>query len=287
MAVEGSLSARKPASQDVENQPLIPSPMNTTILTSMNTTDPLTSARDSQSKPTNDDPPPKPGVITSMGLKVLALLAFQNAFKNILMRFVMKDHAGFLLSTAVIVVELLKLFFSVGYIVLVLKQSPFTVVTFIRSDWKNTLLLVVPATSYSLQMTLEYIAMANIDPASFSVLVQMKMLTTALFFRTILKRRLMKKQFISLVVLTVGVMLCSMKTGEEVEDKIGNKRLGIAATLGTYFEFVFFWNGMEWNEREYKVLETDIVQYSMYLTIFLHHTLTYNTIQYNTLQYTP
>jgi len=232
MAVEGSLSARKPASQDVENQPLIPSPMNTTILTSMNTTDPLTSARDSQSKPTNDDPPPKPGVITSMGLKVLALLAFQNAFKNILMRFVMKDHAGFLLSTAVIVVELLKLFFSVGYIVLVLKQSPFTVVTFIRSDWKNTLLLVVPATSYSLQMTLEYIAMANIDPASFSVLVQMKMLTTALFFRTILKRRLMKKQFMSLVVLTVGVMLCSMKTGEEVEDKIGNKRLGIAATLG-------------------------------------------------------
>ena len=87
--------------------------------------------------------------------------------------------------------------------------------------------------------------MANIDPASFSVLVQMKMLTTALFFRTILKRRLMKKQFMSLVVLTVGVMLCSMKTGEEVEDKIGNKRLGIAATLGTYFKFVFFWNAME------------------------------------------
>jgi UDP-sugar transporter A1/2/3 len=187
-----------------------------------------------QSKPTIVDSNTKPGALTTTGLKVLALLAFQNAFKNLLMRFVMKDHGGFLLSTAVIVVEVLKLFFSTCYIVFYQKQSALSIVTFIRSDWKNTLLLIVPATSYSLQMSLEYIAMANIDPASFSVLVQMKMLTTAMFFRTILKKRLMKKQFISLVILTVGVMLCSMKTSseEEKEDAIGDKTLGIAATLG-------------------------------------------------------
>lgn len=187
-----------------------------------------------QSKPTMMEPTVKPGVLSTMGLKVLALLACQNAFKNILMRFVMKDHGGFLLSTAVIVVELLKLFFSTCYIVFYQKQSAWSIVTFIRSDWKNTLLLIVPATSYSLQMSLEYIAMANIDPASFSVLVQMKMLTTAMFFRTILKKRLMKKQFISLVILTVGVMLCSMKTSndESKEDSVGDKTLGIAATLG-------------------------------------------------------
>ena len=218
MATDGNLTTRK-SFEDAENQPL---------------------TTNSQSKPIHDVPTPKPGVITSMGLKVLALLALQNAFKNILMRFVMKDQPGFLLSTAIIVVEMLKLFFSLGYIVLVQKQSPFTVVTFIRSDWKNTLLLVVPATSYSLQMTLEYIAMANIDPASFSVLVQMKMLTTALFFRTILKRKLMKKQLMSLVVLTVGVMLCSIKTSDNTEEEIGNKHVGIAATLGTFFVSPFF-----------------------------------------------
>lgn len=92
----------------------------------------------------------------------------------------------------------------------------------------------MPATVYSLQMTLEYIAMANIDPASYSVLVQMKMLTTAFFFRILLKKRYMKKQFMSLVILTVGVMLCNMKTKEEEnnEEQIGNKMKGIAATLG-------------------------------------------------------
>lgn len=192
-----------------------------------------------QSKPDPLESNPKPGALTSTGLKVLGLLAFQNAFKNILMRFVMKDHGGFLLSTAVIVVEVLKLMFSAAYIVFYQKQSALSIVTFIRSDWTNTLLLIVPAISYSLQMSLEYVAMANIDPASFSVLVQMKMLTTAMFFRTILKKRLMKKQIISLVILTVGVMLCSMKTsnnndpqGNNDEQSMGDKTVGIAATLG-------------------------------------------------------
>eukprot|EP00979_Chaetoceros_neogracilis_P007945 scaffold1725_cov267-Chaetoceros_neogracile.AAC.20 len=221
MSSEAPMIPRK-AVEDVEKRPLI----------AVEDIENRSLSTNSQSKPVNDVPTPKAGVISSMGLKVLALLALQNSFKNILMRFVMTDHGGFLLSTAIIVVELLKLAFSVGYIVLVQKQSPFTVVTFIKSDWKNTFLLVVPATSYSLQMSLEYIAMANIDPASFSVLVQMKMLTTALFFRIILKRRLMKKQLMSLAVLTVGVMLCSIKTSGDAGGAIGNKNVGIAATLG-------------------------------------------------------
>ena len=37
------------------------------------------------------------GGISAMGLKVLVLLALQNSFKNILMRFVMKDQPSFLL----------------------------------------------------------------------------------------------------------------------------------------------------------------------------------------------
>ncbi|GFH53975.1 hypothetical protein CTEN210_10451 [Chaetoceros tenuissimus] len=187
----------------------------------------------SQSKPAHEEQPAKGNAITSTGFKVLALLAFQNSFKNILMRVVMKDHGGFLLSTAITMVELLKLLFSVGYIVLIQERNPFSVITYIKNDWRNTLLLCVPATAYSFQMSMEYVAMANIDPSTFSVLVQMKMLTTALFFRTILKKRLMKKQFMSLIILTVGVMLCSMKTGTEKDEKdSGNKSLGIAATLG-------------------------------------------------------
>ncbi len=188
-------------------------------------------------KPTTTDASSKvSSKITAMGFKVLALLAFQNSFKNILMRVVMKDHGGFLLSTAILIIETLKLVFSVGYIVFVQKRSPFTVITYIRQDWKNTLLMIVPATTYSVQMSLEYIALANLDAASFSVVVQLKMLTTAFFSRVLLKRRLMKKQVMSLIILTVGVMLCNTKNKEDLteDDKVGNKILGIAATLGKF-----------------------------------------------------
>ena len=174
------------------------------------------------------------GGISSMGLKVLVLLALQNSFKNILMRFVMKDQPSFLLSTAVITIESLKLLLSSMYIVLVEKQSLKTIISFISDHKKNTALLCVPAAAYSLQMTLEYIAFANMDAASFAVLVQIKMLTTAFFFRIVLKRKLKKKQVLSLILLTIGVMLCNMKNSSTTEnqEQQGNVVKGILAALG-------------------------------------------------------
>ncbi len=215
---------------DVESQPMLESSEKEINIDSSGKPTELTPDEKSSK---ND---PNSSAITKTGLKVLALLAFQNCFKNILMRFVMVDHGGFLLSTAVIVVEILKLIFASSYIVFVNKQSVFSIITFIKGDMKNTILLAVPATSYSLQMTLEYVAFENLDPAFFSVLVQLKMLTTALFFRTVLKKRLMKKQIISLFLLTVGVMLCNMKIPDEnngiKEEVKGDQMVGILATLG-------------------------------------------------------
>lgn len=194
----------------------------------------------------------KPGTITKTGLKVLLLLAFQNAFKNILMRTVMVGHPKFLLSTAVIVVEIFKLLIAVGYIVLVEKRSPFTLVTYMKYDWKNSILLGVPAPCYILQMSLEYIALSNLDPATYAVIVQMKMLSTAFFFRTVLGKKLMKKQIISLILLTTGVMLCNISdmynsssstegNGNDIvpdADAIAARTKGILATCGTYLQII-------------------------------------------------
>ena len=105
------------------------------------------------------------GGISSMGLKVLVLLAFQNSSKNLLMRFVMKEKPKFLTSAAVIGSECIKLTLSILYILLVERKSPTTIVEYFRQDWTNTILVTVPASAYNLQMTLEYIALANLDVA--------------------------------------------------------------------------------------------------------------------------
>lgn len=174
-------------------------------------------------------------VVTATGLKVLVLLAIQNCTKNLLVRYVMKDQPKFLTSAAVVGSESTKLTLSILYILLVEKRSVQSIIQFLKSDWHTTMLVLVPASAYNLQMSLEYVAMASLDAAIFSVLVQSKLVFTATFAAVILRKKLRKLQVISLVLLTVGVMLCNlskMTGGEEGFQMDGKMVKGISATMG-------------------------------------------------------
>jgi UDP-sugar transporter A1/2/3 len=171
------------------------------------------------------------GGISAMGLKVLLLLAVQNSSKNLLMRYVMKEKPDFLSSAAVIGSECTKLTLSLFYILFIEKNSFGSIIQYFKDDWKNTLLVSVPASAYNLQMTLEYIALANLDAAMFSVLVQTKLVFTATFSVLFLGKKLKYIQVISLTLLTLGVMLCNMKVGNDDQNNNSNMK-GILATLG-------------------------------------------------------
>ena len=181
------------------------------------------------------EPPNKSpnSAISANGLKVLILLAVQNCSKNLLLRFVMKEHPKFLTSAAVLGVETVKLVLSLLYIAFVEKKPLSSAVEFIKQDKRNTILMAVPATLYSIQMTLEYIALSNLDASVFSVLVQTKLLATAGCAVLILRRSIKKVQLISLVLLTVGVMLCNMKDDKSSgkQDAEMDTTKGIIATL--------------------------------------------------------
>ena len=171
--------------------------------------------------------------ISANGIKVLILLAVQNCSKNLLLRFVMKEHPKFLTSAAVLGVETVKLLLSLMYIGLVEKKPLMSAVEFVKQDKRNTILMAVPATLYSIQMTLEYIALGNIDASVFSVLVQTKLLATAGCAVIILRKSIKKVQLVSLVLLTIGVMLCNMKEGStsDLDSEEGDTTKGILATL--------------------------------------------------------
>lgn len=167
--------------------------------------------------------------ISSTGLKVLMLLAVQNSSKNLLMRYVMKEKPDFLASAAVIGSECIKLSLSLFYILFIEKKSFMTIIQYFKENLTNTLLVTVPASVYNLQMSLEYIALANLDAAMFSVLAQLKLVFTAIFSAIVIGKKLKYIQVISLSLLTVGVMLCNMRFGED--QGISNTK-GILATIG-------------------------------------------------------
>ncbi|KAJ1660146.1 UDP-galactose transporter Gms1 [Dispira simplex] len=119
-----------------------------------------------------------------------------------------------------------------------------------KDSWK----LMIPAALYTIQNNLQYIAVSLLDAATFQVTYQLKILTTALCFVIILRKPLNLWQWVSLVILTIGVILVQLPsmttpdTGTESTDPNGDswsKVLGLltvtlacimSGLAGVYFE---------------------------------------------------
>ncbi|KAL0256143.1 UDP-galactose transporter Gms1 [Diplodia seriata] len=82
---------------------------------------------------------------------------------------------------------------------------------FAGDSWK----MAIPAMLYTLQNTLQYVAVSNLDAATFQVTYQMKILTTALFSVALLGRSLTLRKWVSLVLLMAGVAIVQMPTGND------------------------------------------------------------------------
>lgn len=104
-------------------------------------------------------------------------------------------------STAVLLNEVFKLVFS---LIVSIKQNGLKHTwsnVFSNDSWK----IAIPALLYTLQNSLQYTALSNLDAATFQVTYQLRILTTAFFSVTILKRSLSRNQWISLLMLAIGV----------------------------------------------------------------------------------
>ncbi|KIR38899.1 solute carrier family 35 (UDP-sugar transporter), member A1/2/3 [Cryptococcus deuterogattii 99/473] len=72
--------------------------------------------------------------------------------------------------------------------------------------------LSVPAILYVIQNNLQYVAASNLDVATFQVTYQMKILTTAFFSVLLLRKRLSRTKWASLVLLAVGVGIVQIQS---------------------------------------------------------------------------
>ncbi|EXJ81564.1 hypothetical protein A1O1_07628 [Capronia coronata CBS 617.96] len=131
------------------------------------------------------------------------------------------DGHRYLPSTAIFLVELIKvvvcLTLSLYEISLTVPRSmPATSIlsalgnaTFSGDSWK----MAVPAGLYTLSNSLQYVGISNLDAATFHVVYQFKTFVTAVFSVVLLRRKISARQWISLILLMVGVAIVSLPQG--------------------------------------------------------------------------
>ena len=132
-----------------------------------------------------------------LDLRVLVLVALvvQNACQMLSMRYsrvVAADSlTPYLPSTAVVVSEVLKV--AVCLAIIAAKERGNASRLLWRDvvvNWRDTLMVSVPAFVYMVQNNLLYVAASNLDAATCQITYQVKILTTALFAVAMLGKRI-------------------------------------------------------------------------------------------------
>jgi len=129
---------------------------------------------------------------------------------------------------------------------------------FSMSPCKESIKLVLPALLYVIQNNLLFVALSNLSVPTYQVTNQGKLLTTAIISRIMLKKQISTMQYVSLLVLGLGVavvnlsehrinsQMSSVSAASEDEDE-QNTTLGLLAVMiscitsgfcGVYFELV-------------------------------------------------
>lgn len=185
----------------------------------------------------------------------LCLLVAQLVGLVMLMRYSRTHTNGkdlYLSSTAVFCMEVMKFVACNAVIFFQHNASP--------KSWANELYfntwmapfeilkVSVPSFLYVIQNNLLYLALSNLDAATYQVCYQLKILTTALFSATMLQRKFSRTKWAALVILTTGVAIVQTSgdtAAASGADSDQNRALGLAAILcaactsgfsGVYFE---------------------------------------------------
>ncbi|KAI9261131.1 nucleotide-sugar transporter-domain-containing protein [Sporodiniella umbellata] len=144
----------------------------------------------------------------------LIILVVQNSTLVLMMRYsriVQKPgQTMYVASTAVFLAEILKI---VACLIVMRQQqgswSRFSLMVRreILGKPKETLKMLIPSGLYALQNNLLYVALSNLEAATFQVTYQMKIMSTAIFSVVLLGRSLSRDKWFALLLLMIGVTL--------------------------------------------------------------------------------
>jgi UDP-sugar transporter A1/2/3 len=190
----------------------------------------------------------------------LAVLVMQNSGLILFMRLSRlssgSNSSMYCISTAVTIAEATKLLLSSALLFAIdcefsLREFVSTLRREFVDNWKEFLKMCVPSGLYVIQNNLQYIGASHLPAAVFQVLVQMKIITTALFSVTMLSRQLSVMQWVAIVALGIGIGLVQISQQQNSAGSSAidgqNSVIGVVAVLvscltsgfaGVYFEKV-------------------------------------------------
>ena len=159
--------------------------------------------------------PPAPSQARWLKPTALTLMLIQNASFVLVMRFSRKQQAG---ASAAMT-------YSIGMVV-TLQEAFKLLICMLVLGWPPTgsmraalapltrprdlLRIAVPAVCFTLQNNILYVALSNLDPLTFQITYQLKTLLTALFSVALLGKQLSQMQWLSQLVLTLGIVLVQL-----------------------------------------------------------------------------
>lgn len=190
---------------------------------------------------------------SSLKLITLVTLTLQNAVVALSMRYArIRPGDMFISSTAVVMAEIIKLavcLVLVYYIESISWKHFISILnnTIIKQP-VDTLKVCIPSLVYLIQNNLLYVSTSNLDAATYQVTYQLKIFTTAVFSVLILKRKLLRHQWIALIILIFGVVLVQFNNSTDKSLSTHpnqNRIIGLVSALiacclsgfaGVYFE---------------------------------------------------
>ena len=160
------------------------------------------------------------------------------------------DQPMYLASTAVFIMEVMKLFICCCVIAYQSGGNLFSELnTHVLQAPVEIAKLSVPSFLYTVQNNLLYLALTNLDAATYQVCYQLKILTTAVFSMVLLQRKFSPKKWCALVLLTVGVSIVQVSGSRDQSKSDSLQRKHHHAFL-----FVLSWKDASFGRQRTAVL---------------------------------
>jgi len=138
--------------------------------------------------------------------------------------------------TVVLMTEVTKLF---GSSIIYLKDASLISLLKSVSTYRWVLgLYLVPASLYCLYNNLSFISLSYFNPTTYFMFMQIRLLLTGVIYQILFKRSLSSKQWLSLLILTVGCMIHASGSGSEVTSDSSNNSEEDLVKFGTGCVFI-------------------------------------------------